>query len=184
MVDKNIEQELRQYRNAVVHGLTLEEKWSQINRDYFLNFLLSKLQQNELLRSEVSQIQNERLNIIHLYNLYQMTKNEDNKKQEIVECKDEVEQQLIILKAKNNKVEQKKAKETQVFQNLIIVIPEEYVVDLKDLYQQLIEEKRSTWVIRITMLRAFLEMLWVFYIRIKVENIWLPQNKARKKIDD
>ncbi len=189
MVDKNIEQELRRYRNAVAHGLASEAKWSQTDRDSFITYMWSKIPQHETLRSELAQIKNEHVKIIWMYNIYERTR-EENKKQEIIGCKGEPEdlrineKHLILLKAKGNKAKQKKAEQTQVFQNLIIVLPEEYVADLKDLYQQLIKEKRSTWVIRTIILWSVLELLWAFYIQIKIENIWLPKNKARKKIDD
>jgi hypothetical protein len=67
---------------------------------------------------------------------------------------------------------------------LIIVLPEEYIADLEAFYQQMKSEERSIWFIRKKMLWTILELLWALHIQINVENLWLPQNKGRNKIDD
>lgn len=67
---------------------------------------------------------------------------------------------------------------------LITFIPEECVAELGALYQQKKSEQHSIWFIRTIMLWSFLELLWAFYIQINVENLWLPNSKERKKIDE
>ena len=67
---------------------------------------------------------------------------------------------------------------------LIIFLPEQYIVDLEDLYQQIKSEESSIWVIRKILLKNVLEVLWAFHVQINLENLWLPKNKAREKIDD
>ncbi|MBC1225407.1 hypothetical protein GNF10_32895 [Nostoc sp. UCD121] len=67
---------------------------------------------------------------------------------------------------------------------LIIVLPEEYIVELEAFHQQIKFEKRSIWVIRKIMLWTVLELLWAFHIQINVENLWLPKSRGHNKIDD
>jgi hypothetical protein len=67
---------------------------------------------------------------------------------------------------------------------LIIVLPEECVVELEAFHQQIKFEKRSAWVIRMIMLWTVLELLWAFHVQINVENLSLPKSKGHNKIDD
>ena len=63
---------------------------------------------------------------------------------------------------------------------LIRFIPEEYVAELEALSQQLKSTNYSNWLIKMIILKCFLELTFAFHIQIKIENIWLPQ----KKIDE
>jgi hypothetical protein len=67
---------------------------------------------------------------------------------------------------------------------LIIVLPEECIVELEDFHQQIKFEKRSAWVIRMIMLWTVLELLWALHIQINVENLWLPKSRGHTKIDE
>ncbi|MHC5725738.1 MAG: hypothetical protein ACYTXY_16705, partial [Nostoc sp.] len=67
---------------------------------------------------------------------------------------------------------------------LIIFLPEECIVELEALHQQIKSEEDSIWVIRMIMLWTVLELLWALHIQINVENLWLPKGKGHNKIDD
>lgn len=64
---------------------------------------------------------------------------------------------------------------------LICFLPEECIGELEALHQQMKSEQRSIWLIRMIILGNFLELLWAFYVQIKIDNLRLPQNKGHKK---
>jgi hypothetical protein len=65
---------------------------------------------------------------------------------------------------------------------LIVLLPEEYIAELSVLLQRMKKAKASPWEIRLRFLTEFLTLLWVFYIQIKFENLWLPSDNH--EIDD
>jgi hypothetical protein len=67
---------------------------------------------------------------------------------------------------------------------LICFFPEECIAELEALHQQMKSEQRSTWLIRMIMLRSFLELFLALYVQINIENLWLPQHRGRKNIDE
>ncbi|MBC1225406.1 hypothetical protein GNF10_32530 [Nostoc sp. UCD121] len=67
---------------------------------------------------------------------------------------------------------------------LIIVLPEEYIADLEALYQYKNSQDLPVWVIKKEMLWTVLGMLWAFHIQINLDNLWLPNSKGHKRIDD
>lgn len=67
---------------------------------------------------------------------------------------------------------------------LICFFPEEYIAELGALHKQMKSEQRSNWVIRMIMLKNILELFLAFYVQINIENLWLPQYRGRKNIDE
>lgn len=65
---------------------------------------------------------------------------------------------------------------------LVIFFPEECVAELGVLLQRMKKAKASPWEIRFRLLTEILTLLWVFYIQVKLENLWLPSGD--RKIDD
>jgi hypothetical protein len=65
---------------------------------------------------------------------------------------------------------------------LIAFLPEECIAELNILLQRMKKAKASPWEIRLRLLTEFLTLLWVFYIQIKFENLWLPSDNH--EIDD
>jgi len=64
---------------------------------------------------------------------------------------------------------------------LICFLPEECVAELGIFRQRLQSQKRSELLIRLLLLSCVIELFWVFYISIQIDNLWLP---GSKKIDD
>lgn len=60
-------------------------------------------------------------------------------------------------------------------------LPEECVAELGILYRRMKKTKVPTWKIRLRLLEESLNLLYVFYIQIKIENLWSPRER---KIDD
>ena len=66
----------------------------------------------------------------------------------------------------------------------ICIFPEECIAELEALHEQMKSEQRSNWLIHMIMLWTFLELFWAFYVQINIENLWLPQHRGRKNIDE
>jgi HEAT repeats len=64
----------------------------------------------------------------------------------------------------------------------ICYFPEEVVQDLADLSDQLAQEGKTTRQIRTRIYAEILTLIWVFYIQVNIENLWLP--KGDRRIDD
>jgi hypothetical protein len=60
--------------------------------------------------------------------------------------------------------------------------PEEVIQDLADLSDRLAQEGKTTRQIRTRIYAEILTLIWVFYIQINIENLWLP--KGDRRIDD
>jgi len=61
-------------------------------------------------------------------------------------------------------------------------LPEEYIAELEALHQRMKSQQKPLWFIQLRMLQEVVELLWAFYIHIRIENLWLPG--INKKIDD
>jgi hypothetical protein len=64
------------------------------------------------------------------------------------------------------------------------VLPEESVGELLALHQQLVSKQLPSCLAQLIMFRALLEIVWVFQIQMKIENLWLPQTGKTKGIDE
>lgn len=60
---------------------------------------------------------------------------------------------------------------------LIRFIPEECVAELTALSQQLKSNNYPTWLIKMIIFKCFLELIFAFYIQIKIDNFRLPRKK-------
>jgi hypothetical protein len=60
-------------------------------------------------------------------------------------------------------------------------VPEEWVADLGALNQKLTERKKSMWLIWFRLFFHILELVWTFYIKIKIDNLWLPKDRRIDK---
>ncbi|MBE9117838.1 hypothetical protein IQ249_18215 [Lusitaniella coriacea LEGE 07157] len=65
---------------------------------------------------------------------------------------------------------------------LATLLPEECVAELGILERRLKKAKASPWKIRRRLLTEILTLLWVFYVPISLENLWLPSRD--REIDD
>ena len=63
---------------------------------------------------------------------------------------------------------------------IIYFIPEECVAELVALSRQLKSHNYPTWLIQIILFKCFLEVIFAFYIQIRIDNFWLP-NKEKNK---
>jgi hypothetical protein len=64
---------------------------------------------------------------------------------------------------------------------LIYFLPEECVAEFGAFHQRLKSQKCSKLLIQLLLLYCVIELFWVFYIRIQIDNFLLPSNK---KIDE
>jgi HEAT repeat protein len=64
----------------------------------------------------------------------------------------------------------------------ICYFPEEVIQDLADLSDRLAQEGKTTRQIRTRIYAEILTLIWVFYIQVNIENLWLP--KGDRRIDD
>lgn len=60
-------------------------------------------------------------------------------------------------------------------------LPEEAVADLAALRQRLKRSRKNPIYIQLRMAWHFLEILWAFYIKIKIDNLWLPNKSSTKQ---
>ena len=58
--------------------------------------------------------------------------------------------------------------------HLVLVLPEECIADLAALHQRLQAQKRPRWFIRLRMVQEILELMFGIYIRINLDNLFLP----------
>ena len=66
--------------------------------------------------------------------------------------------------------------------HLVAFLPEECAAEVGALHRRLKKAKASPWEIRLRLCEAFLTLLWVFYIQIRLENLHLPMSD--RTIDD
>ena len=66
--------------------------------------------------------------------------------------------------------------------HLIAFLPEEYVAEFSVLQERMKKAKASPWQVRIRLFEEFVTLLWVFYIQVQFENLFLPSDD--RKIDD
>lgn len=60
---------------------------------------------------------------------------------------------------------------------LICFLPEEYIAELEALSEQLKSNNCPTWVIQTITFKCFLELMFAFYIQIKIDNFRLPSKR-------
>lgn len=63
-------------------------------------------------------------------------------------------------------------------------LPEEATADLAALRQRLKRSRRNPVYIQLRTAWHFLEILWAFYIKIKIDNLWLPKKSSTKQSVD
>jgi hypothetical protein len=50
--------------------------------------------------------------------------------------------------------------------------PEEAVADLAAFRKKLMDDKKPSWLIKIKILRQLIMLIWAFYFKIKIDNLW------------
>lgn len=60
-------------------------------------------------------------------------------------------------------------------------LPEEATADLAAFRQRLKRSKKNPIYIQLRTAWHFLEILWAFYIQIKIDNLWLPKKSSTKQ---
>lgn len=61
------------------------------------------------------------------------------------------------------------------------IFPEECVAELAALHKRLINKKHSIWIIRLRMTQEIVELLWAFYVQIKIDNLLLSKKSNISK---
>jgi hypothetical protein len=56
-------------------------------------------------------------------------------------------------------------------------VPEECVGELGALKQKLTEQNKSIWAIWFRLFVQIIALIWAFYIKIKIDNLWLPKDR-------
>lgn len=59
---------------------------------------------------------------------------------------------------------------------LVRLVPEESAAELGILLRRMKKAKVSPWKIRLRFVEEFVTLLWVFYVRVKLENLFLPSD--------
>jgi hypothetical protein len=65
--------------------------------------------------------------------------------------------------------------------HLICYFPEEVVGELTALRHELIQAKKSTLLVEITLIHVIFTLIWAFYIQINIDNLWLPSKDQRRR---
>ncbi|MBE7386162.1 MAG: hypothetical protein F6J95_032830 [Leptolyngbya sp. SIO1E4] len=63
---------------------------------------------------------------------------------------------------------------------LMALLPEETAAELGILQRRMAKANASTWEIRLRLLEEIIILLWVFYVRIKLENLGLPAGDRKR----
>jgi hypothetical protein len=50
--------------------------------------------------------------------------------------------------------------------------PEEAVADLAAFRKKLMDDKKPSWLIKVKILRQLIMLIWAFYFKIKIDNLW------------
>lgn len=66
--------------------------------------------------------------------------------------------------------------------HLVAFLPEAWVGELGALQRRMKKQNASVWEIRRRLLEEFVTLLWVFYIQVQLENLWLPSGD--REIDE
>ncbi|MEM9219415.1 MAG: hypothetical protein AAGD25_34415 [Cyanobacteria bacterium P01_F01_bin.150] len=53
-------------------------------------------------------------------------------------------------------------------------VPEDSIAELGILFRRFKESDCTPWILCLRLLKEYLTLIWVFLIRVRIENIWLP----------